>query len=69
MKLIDVPVYNPDGSVKFTAVVQPQEVQVLLQFALNFLTSVGISASELANLKNEDEEVDWPQDDTPRSYS
>ena len=69
MKLIDVPVYNPDGSVKFTAVVKPQEVQVLLQFALNFLTSVGISASELANLKNEDEEVDWPQDDTPRSYS
>lgn len=43
MKIIDVPVFNEDGTVKFTQVLTAQEAQVLLQFALNFLASTGLS--------------------------
>jgi hypothetical protein len=43
MKIIDVPVFNEDGTVKFTQVITASEAQVLLQFALNFLAATGMS--------------------------
>lgn len=39
---IDIPVFNPDGSVQFTQTCSPEEAQLLLQFALNFLVSNGL---------------------------
>lgn len=44
MKLIEVPVFNDDGSIRFTQEVNPTEAQTLLTFALNFLTSTGLAA-------------------------
>ena len=44
MKIIEVPVFNEDGSIKFTSVVSPEESQALLQFALNFLAGAGLAA-------------------------
>jgi hypothetical protein len=41
MQIIDVPVYNDDGSVQFTQKVSPEEAQHLLTFAINFLASAG----------------------------
>ena len=41
MQIIDVPVYNEDGSVQFTQKVSPEEAQHLLAFALNFLAGAG----------------------------
>lgn len=35
MKLIDVPIYNQEGELQFTSVLTMEEVQVLLQFAIN----------------------------------
>lgn len=49
MKVIEVPVFNPDGSVKVTHLVSADEAQVLLQFALNMLTTVGLVASKIQN--------------------
>lgn len=42
MKIIDVPVYNKDGSVQFTQSVSPEEAQHLLGFAINFLAATGM---------------------------
>lgn len=47
MKIIDVPIYNDDGSVKFTQQVSPQEAQALLQFAINFMAATGLSAHQM----------------------
>lgn len=41
MKLIDVPVYNDDGTVKFTVSVDAPQSKALLEFALNFLVTSG----------------------------
>ena len=43
MKIIDVPIYNEDGSVQFTQSVRPEEAQALLQFAINFLAQMGMN--------------------------
>ncbi len=53
MKVIEVPVFNDDGSVKLTQLLSPEEAKTLLQFALNFLAATGLSAS-LAVVKPED---------------
>lgn len=45
MKVIEVPVFNEDGSVKLTQLLSPEEAQSLLQFALNFLTASGMMAT------------------------
>jgi hypothetical protein len=61
MKVIDVPVFNEDGSVRFTQVITAQEAQALLQFAINFLASTGMSVSMLVKKTaeaNETEHVD-----------
>lgn len=47
MKIIEVPIYNADGSVQFTQLVSPQEAKTLLQFAINFLAATGISATAI----------------------
>jgi hypothetical protein len=45
MQIIDVPIYNEDGSVQFTQKVSPAEAQQLLMFALNFLVATGVAVS------------------------
>lgn len=40
---LDVPVLNDDGSVKFTATLSPDQVQVLLQFAMNITMAAGLA--------------------------
>lgn len=46
MKIKEVPVFNEDGSVQFTQVVTENEAQMLLQFALNFLTTSGMMVAQ-----------------------
>ena len=41
MKIIEVPVFNEDGSIKLTQMVSPEEAQTLLQFAINFMLAMG----------------------------
>ena len=41
---IDIPVMNPDGSVKFTQTLDAKQTQALLGFALNFLVANGLMA-------------------------
>ena len=53
MKIIDVPILNEDGSVKFTQVLTAQEVQVLLQFALNFLATTGLTVKMMVDHHND----------------
>ena len=55
MKIIDVPVYNEDGSIKFTQQVSPAEAQWLLQFALNFVAAHGHHALMMDDEMNPDE--------------
>ena len=43
MKIIDVPVFNDDGSIKATMQVGEKEAQFLLEFALNMLAGMGAS--------------------------
>lgn len=43
MILKEVPVFNEDGSIEFTQVITEAEAQILLQFALNFLTARGMA--------------------------
>jgi len=47
MKIIEVPIFNEDGSVKITQVLTPEQVQPLLQFALSFLTATGLSVTKV----------------------
>lgn len=56
MKLTEVPIFNEDGSVQCLQVLSAEEVQVLLQFALNFLTSTGLSVRMLLEKNKELEE-------------
>ena len=41
MKLIEVPQYNDDGSVRATMLIGPEEAKGLLQFAINVLAAAG----------------------------
>lgn len=52
---IDVPMLNEDGSVQYTQTLSAEEVQVLLQFALNFLTTIGMTSHQLVKLRDDDE--------------
>ncbi len=53
MKIIEVPIFNPDGSVAVTVNISPEESLALLQFALNFLASAGHVAYHSMNKKEE----------------
>lgn len=44
MQIIDVPVYNEDGSIQFTQKVSAEEAKELLSFAINFLAATGFHA-------------------------
>lgn len=55
MKIIEVPMFNEDGSIKATIVYTPLEAQALLQFATNFLTAAGMTASMMVATKLEDD--------------
>lgn len=60
MKIVDIPVFNDDGSIKFTQQATPEEAKVLLEFALNFLLATGLhakymSAAEVANVEIDQE--------------
>ena len=56
MKVIEVPVFNDDGSVKVTHVLSAEEAQTLLQFALNFLTATGLNTTIMVANKEDQEE-------------
>lgn len=49
MKILDVPIYNEDGSIKFTSQVSPEEAQALLQFAINFAAATGLTAAMMSS--------------------
>jgi len=57
MKL-EVPVYNEDGSVSAMMNIPPEQAQMLLQFALNFMAAAGLSATIVSH----------PLDDTPAEF-
>jgi hypothetical protein len=54
MKIIEVPTFNEDGSIKATVLYTPEEAQALLQFATNFLAAAGMHASIMVASKKED---------------
>lgn len=62
MKIIETPVFNDDGSIKFVAQVNPEQAQALLQFAYNFLVATGMTVRTLIN--NQNEENLTPPDNT-----
>ena len=64
MRTVDVPVFYEDGSVHFTQVLTEKEVQVLLQFALNFLVASGLSVHTFVNGAAEES-----TDDSTRGYT
>ena len=41
MQIIDVPIFNDDGSIKFTQQLSPEEAQYLLQLAINITMHLG----------------------------
>lgn len=45
MKIIEVPVFNDDGSLQTVNTYTPEEAKYLLQFAVNFLMTVGSAAA------------------------
>lgn len=55
MKLIEVPVYNKEGDLQFTATITPDEAQHLLQFAINFKLAMASSFSVLSPSQEMDE--------------
>ena len=58
MKIIEVPVFNEDGSIKLTQMVSPEEAQTLLQFAINFMLAMGNTVQvAVSNSKDEDMEL------------
>jgi hypothetical protein len=62
--LIDVPVMNDDGSVKFTQTLDAKQVQALLGFALNFLVATGLSVQYGVSNKTPDTaQMNLPFDD------
>ena len=60
MKVIEVPVFNDDGSVKLTQLLSPEEAQSLLQFAINFLTASGMLTAFAVSSKKEDPQMELP---------
>lgn len=57
MKIIDVPIFNEDGSIKFTQQVSPEEAQALLSFAINFLAATGHAAQMMLQAEESNQEL------------
>lgn len=55
--------FNEDGSIKFTQVVNAEEAQVLLQFAINFLANTGMTVQMLAKRTEDEEDYQKPLND------
>ena len=60
MKVIEVPIFNDDGSIKLTHLISPEEAQALLQFALNFLAASGMAATFAVAKPTEDGQMELP---------
>jgi len=60
MKVIEVPVFNEDGSIKVTHLISPEEAQALLQFATNFLMASGMMATNLMPTEPPDPQMELP---------
>ena len=58
MKIIEVPIYNEDGSIKVTQLISPEESQKLLQFALNFLTATGLAVNMHVHTEDKEQQFD-----------
>lgn len=58
MTIEDMPVYNDDGSVKFTLVLNENQKKTLLQFALNFLLATGLAANYGIDMPDAEEPVE-----------
>ena len=56
MQIIEVPIVNDDGSIRFTQYVTAEEAQKLLQFAINFMMAVGNQATIMVG-NGPDEEI------------
>ena len=63
MKIIDVPIYDDDGSITATFKATPDEAQMLLQFAVNFLTSAGLSVRAMVKKAHAAKAVEEEEDD------
>jgi hypothetical protein len=50
MKIIEVPVFNEDGSITAVVHINPQESVNLLQFAVNYLSSTGYAVFNTVKL-------------------
>jgi hypothetical protein len=61
MKIIEVPIFNDDGSIVATHYFSPEEAQKLLQFAVNFTLAVGSTAIILKDqeMNNPQQELDF----------
>jgi hypothetical protein len=57
MKIIEVPIFNEDGSIQIMQKVSPEEAQTLLQFALNFLATTGLVASGAVSMQMVEEDA------------
>lgn len=58
MKIIEVPVYNDDGSVLVTHLISPEEAQNMLQLAINILMASGMMRA--LEKKNETSQMELP---------
>lgn len=57
MKVIEVPIFNDDGSVRVVQVLSAEEVQTILEFACNFLMTAGLAGHfAVINRRNAEEE-------------
>ncbi len=60
MKIIEVPIFNEDGSLQFTQYVSPEEAQRLLSFAINFMMAIGNNATIVMPEQEEDNAAPCP---------
>lgn len=44
MKVIEANVYDAEGAVTATLSLRPEEIKLLMEFAINFLLSIGVVA-------------------------
>jgi hypothetical protein len=55
VKIIEIPVFNADGSIHAIVKVSPEESQKLLEFAVNFMMATGhIAMSKAAEAEADD---------------
>lgn len=61
MRIIEVPVFNEDGSVRLVQEMNPEEAQHILQFAMNFLIANGLAVNYAVQGVEETEEEEDSQ--------